>query len=189
MDDELKHNLTAGETWVRGIYILLFAFFLVVARVVTGAVVVIQFLFTVFTGKTNTNLKNFGAMLSHYVYQCLLFVTYNSDDKPFPFDDWPDESILNEGKVEAVTEIPTVKTTAKAKAAPKKKASTRKKSTAKKAATKKSATKTGGGVTADTEVKPDAEPEAKPGAEAKPDTDTGAAPESPSGETDTRPGS
>jgi nitrogen fixation-related uncharacterized protein len=89
MDDDLKQNLTASETWIRGFFILLFVFLLVVARVVTGAVVVIQFLFTVFSGQTNDNLRYFGASLAAYVYQALLFVTYNSDDKPFPFAPWP----------------------------------------------------------------------------------------------------
>ncbi len=89
MDDDLKQNLTAGETWVRGLFILMFVFMLVVARLVTGAVVVIQFLFTVFTGQVNDNLKIFGASLARYVYNCLLFVTYNSDEKPFPFGEWP----------------------------------------------------------------------------------------------------
>ena len=74
MDEELKQNLTASETWIRGLFILMFAFLLVVARLVTGAVVVIQFLFTVFTGQTNGNLKNFGASLARYIYSCLLFV-------------------------------------------------------------------------------------------------------------------
>lgn len=90
MDDELKNNLTAAETWIRGLFILLFAFFLVVARVVTGAVVVIQFLFTVFTGQTNENLRDFGAGLAQFIFQTLMFVTYNSDDKPFPFRPWPE---------------------------------------------------------------------------------------------------
>jgi hypothetical protein len=89
MDDDLKQNLTASETWIRGFFILLFVFLLVIARVVTGAVVVIQFLFTVFTGQTNENLRYFGASLASFIYQTLLFVTYNSDDKPFPFSPWP----------------------------------------------------------------------------------------------------
>jgi len=89
MDDELKQHLTASETWIRGFFILLCIFLLVIARVVTGAVVVIQFLFTVFTGQTNDNLRYFGASLASFVYQSLLFVTYNSNDKPFPFAPWP----------------------------------------------------------------------------------------------------
>lgn len=89
MDEELKQNLTAAETWIRSLFILLFVFLLVVARVVTGAVVVIQFLFTVFTGRTNENLRSFGASLAQYIFQTLLYLTYNSDTKPFPFTPWP----------------------------------------------------------------------------------------------------
>ena len=89
MDEELKQNLTASETWLRGLFILLFAFLLAVARFVTGAVVVIQFLFTVFTGQTNDNLRDFGASLASYIYQTLQFLTYNSDTKPYPFAPWP----------------------------------------------------------------------------------------------------
>lgn len=97
MDEELKHNLTAAETWLRGLFILLFAFLLVVARIVTGAVVVIQFLFTVFTGRINENLQRFGASLAQFIFQTLLFVTYNSDTKPFPFNPWPNpEDIQSE---------------------------------------------------------------------------------------------
>ena len=90
MDDELKKNLTAAETWVRGLFILLFAFLLLIARIVTAAVVVIQFIFTVLSGKTNDNLRDFGASLAQFIFQTLLFVTYNSDDKPFPFRPWPE---------------------------------------------------------------------------------------------------
>lgn len=89
MDDDLKQNLTAAETWMRGFFILLFIFLLVIARVVTGAVVVVQFLFTVFTGQANDNLRYFGASLASFVYQAMLFVTYNTDEKPFPFAPWP----------------------------------------------------------------------------------------------------
>lgn len=90
MDDDLKQNLTAAETWIRGLFILLFAFLLLVARVVTAAVVVMQFLFTVFTGRTNENLRFFGAGLAQFIFQTLRYVTYNSDDKPFPFSPWPE---------------------------------------------------------------------------------------------------
>jgi hypothetical protein len=60
--------------------------------VVTAAVVVLQFLFTVFSGETNANLRQFGASLSRYTYQLMLYLTYNTDDKPFPFGPWPSEA-------------------------------------------------------------------------------------------------
>ena len=124
MDEELKQNLTASETWIRGLFILMFAFLLVVARLVTGAVVVIQFLFTVFTGQTNGNLKNFGASLARYIYSCLLFVTYNSDDKPYPFGEWPAPEIMTANN--------HAQATVKAEVKPKAKARTKAKTSAKK---------------------------------------------------------
>jgi hypothetical protein len=92
MDPELKENLTAQETWIRGLFLLIFAFIMGVTKVVTGAVVVLQFLFTVFSGEVNTNLQQFGASLSRFTYQIMLYVTYNTDEKPFPFKEWPSES-------------------------------------------------------------------------------------------------
>ena len=89
MDPELKEHLTAKDTWIRGLYMLLFAVFLAVAKVVTGVVVVVQFLFSVFSGETNDNLRELGAGLSRFTYLVMMFLTYNSDDKPFPFQPWP----------------------------------------------------------------------------------------------------
>ena len=105
MDEELKQNLTATETWLRGLFILLFVFLLVVARVVTGAVVVIQFLFTVFTGRTNENLQYFGAGLANYIFQTLMYLTYNSDSKPFPFSPWPEGEIGGDQDAEDDAEV------------------------------------------------------------------------------------
>lgn len=92
MDPQLKEHLTATDTWIRGLFLLLFAIILSVAKVVTGAVVVLQFFFTVFNGETNANLKQFGAGLSRFTYQVMLYLTYNSDDKPFPFQPWPGDA-------------------------------------------------------------------------------------------------
>jgi hypothetical protein len=73
----------------------------------------------VLTGQTNGNLKNFGASLARYIYSCLLFVTYNSDDKPYPFAQWPAPEVMTaSGKVQTTVkaEVKTeVKTKAKAR--------------------------------------------------------------------------
>lgn len=91
MNPQLKEHITAKDTWIRGVFMLLFAFFLSVAKLVAGAVVVVQFLFTVFTGEINDNLKQFGLGLSRYVFQIMMYLTYNSEEKPFPFKPWPGE--------------------------------------------------------------------------------------------------
>jgi Domain of unknown function (DUF4389) len=89
MDPELKNNLAKRKTWMRGLYMLIFVVLYSVAEVVVGAVVVLQFLFTLFTGQTNARLILFGHDLSRYIYEVMLFMTFNSEELPFPFREWP----------------------------------------------------------------------------------------------------
>lgn len=91
MDNELKENLKQKKTWLRGLYMLLFAIFYSVAEIVIFVVVVFQFLLALFTGRTNARLVMFGKSLSTYVYQVMLYLTFNSEEMPFPFGDWPAE--------------------------------------------------------------------------------------------------
>ena len=42
------------------------------------------------TGKDNDNLRNFGQGVSKWVSQGLLFLTFNSETKPYPFSEWPE---------------------------------------------------------------------------------------------------
>lgn len=86
---DLKTNITAGHNWLRGLYILLFAVIYGVAEVVLVAVVVFQFVCTLITGRTNARLVDFGQALATFVYEILLYLTYRSDTKPFPFSDFP----------------------------------------------------------------------------------------------------
>ena len=89
MDPELKENLRKRTTWLRGLYMLLFVIIYHVAEFVVGVVVVLQFLFTLVSGQTNARLLQFGQSLSQYVYQILRFLTFNSEEMPFPFREWP----------------------------------------------------------------------------------------------------
>ena len=89
MSDELKEHLKERRTWLRGLYMLLFAFFYTVAEIVITAVVIFQFLMVLFTGNSNERLLKLGQSLSSYVYQILQFITFNSEYHPYPFGAWP----------------------------------------------------------------------------------------------------
>lgn len=89
MFDELKRNFRRREIWIRGFYMLLFAIIYGVSKVVLGALVVFQFGFVLFTTRRNGPLLRFGASLSRFLYEVLLFLTFNTERKPFPFADWP----------------------------------------------------------------------------------------------------
>lgn len=84
-----KISLLNSNTWIRGAYMLLFGLLLVAARLVISIVVVVQFVFVLLVGADNQNLRNLGQGLGKWVYQTLMFLTFNSEEKPFPFDEWP----------------------------------------------------------------------------------------------------
>ena len=86
----IRDRVLARETWLRGFFMLVFAVIYGVAEVVLTAVVVFQFAMRLLTGRVNPRLVGFGRCLSVYAYRILLFLTYNSDDRPFPFAPWPE---------------------------------------------------------------------------------------------------
>lgn len=90
MDNEqLKSNLTSSKHWLRLVFMLLFAAVLQLASLVMWVLVVVQFLFSLITGADNQHLRRFGHSLSTYIYDVLKFLCYSSEEKPFPFADWP----------------------------------------------------------------------------------------------------
>lgn len=89
MDEKLKSNLLSGSHWLRVVFMVLFALILQVAAAVMWVVVVVQFLFALFTGSANDNLRQFGHSLATFIFQTWQFLSYNSDEKPYPFQDWP----------------------------------------------------------------------------------------------------
>ena len=85
-----KGTLSNSNTWVRLAYMLLFTLLLMAARLVITLVVIVQFLLVLVTGSDNENLRNLGQGLGKWVYQTVMFLTFNTDSKPFPFDEWPE---------------------------------------------------------------------------------------------------
>jgi len=114
MEQQTKTNLTNPDIWIRLIYMFLFAMMLMVARMVIWVVAVLQFLLVLVAGEDNVNLRNLGQGVAKWSYQALLFLTFNSDDKPFPFSDWPEideaqepEVILASESGEGADNVPT----------------------------------------------------------------------------------
>lgn len=107
---KVKENLKNLDTWLP---VLVLAIFGVIYFFVLFWIILLlfaaQFLFKLFTGETNKQLKQFSAGLTQYVSQILLYITYQSDDRPFPLSPWPGSS--NPGS-EEVTQT-SVKTSKK----------------------------------------------------------------------------
>ncbi len=89
MEQKTKDNLTSRSTWIRVIYMILFAVIFNIVELVIAVVAVVQFLATLFTGKVNQQLQALGQGVGVYVNEITQFLTYHTDDKPYPFAPWP----------------------------------------------------------------------------------------------------
>ena len=69
---------------------VLFLLILGVVSYLIVALVVLQFFWALIAGEGNDKLRDFGSSVARFILQVLRFLTYNTDDKPFPFADWPE---------------------------------------------------------------------------------------------------
>ena len=93
---EFLSHIRSAQLWVRLAYMLGFLLLLSFVRIILLLVIGGQFLTLLLTGSDNKNLRNFGQSLASWIFQMMQFLTFNSNSKPFPFDDWPN-SVLSEG--------------------------------------------------------------------------------------------
>ncbi|WP_204378394.1 DUF4389 domain-containing protein [Agaribacterium haliotis] len=100
MDEQLKKNISAVHIWIRLVYMLLFAVVLYAAMAVFWVLVLVQFMFALIAGKPKLKLAQFADVLCQYINQCLRFVSFSSEEKPFPFSDLPVSDIVDSAEPE-----------------------------------------------------------------------------------------
>jgi len=85
-----KSRLLSVEHWLRFAFMVLFVVILSVVSYLIFALVVLQFVWALVAGEGNDKLRSFGSSVARFIHQVLRFLTYNTNDKPFPFADWPE---------------------------------------------------------------------------------------------------
>ena len=75
--------------WVRGLLMLLMGFAFQASGTVICIVTVIQFVMTLLNDTPNERLVAFGRSLGRYLQQIINFLTFATEETPFPFGDWP----------------------------------------------------------------------------------------------------
>jgi len=89
VSDDIVNNLKEPSHWLRILFMLGFAVVLYVVGLVVLVLTLAQILFSLLTGKDNLNLRSLGSSLSRYIFEILMFLTYNSETRPFPFSPFP----------------------------------------------------------------------------------------------------
>ena len=90
MTDEIKKNVKRRGIWLRLLYMIVLVVAFNVAEFVIGVVVVFQFLTSLLTGAPNVQLLNLGRVVANYLRDIIAFLTFTTEDKPYPFAPWPD---------------------------------------------------------------------------------------------------
>ncbi|WP_288903491.1 DUF4389 domain-containing protein [uncultured Sneathiella sp.] len=92
MTDDVKKHVKSKTTWTRLIYLILYAIIFRVASIVLFAITIIQFLKALLTGSPFDRIQSFGGALAEYNKQLVAYLSYQSDEKPFPVGPWPPET-------------------------------------------------------------------------------------------------
>ncbi len=87
----MKENAKNVDTWIRGLFIVVFGVIFYFLYIIIGLMVIFQFVTKVLTGSLNRNLLNFSHGMTRYVEQILLYINFLSETRPFPFSPWPAE--------------------------------------------------------------------------------------------------
>ena len=74
---------------LRVLWMLVFLLVWQVAQLVLGGLVLVQLIYRLVYGAPNAGLMNFGDSLSLYLAQIGRFGSFHTEQKPWPFADWP----------------------------------------------------------------------------------------------------
>ena len=90
VDDEasgipIEENIKSRSTWVRLVFMLVFYAIATLTSAVASVVVVLGFLWVLFTGEKNQQLQQAGQAVASYLYEIVRYLSFNTDEKPFPF--------------------------------------------------------------------------------------------------------
>ena len=86
----LEENLKSRATWLRLAFMLISVMLLGVTSVVGSLIVILGFFWLLFTGEINRQMQQVGQSIAAYIYELILYLTFNTEEKPFPMGGkWP----------------------------------------------------------------------------------------------------
>ncbi len=87
----IVNNIKKSSPWIRVLFMLAFAALLYLVLIPVVAVFALaQALFSILGGDSNANLRYVAGVIELYISQIVKFLTYNTEEKPFPFSDLPE---------------------------------------------------------------------------------------------------
>ena len=113
----IKDNAKNTDTWLRGLFILIFGVIFYFLYGLIWLLIIFQFITKVITGGLNSNLEQFSTKMTAYAMQILNYITFQSEERPFPFSPFPEGNAKAAPEPEVGSEEKTTKKVTKKKAA------------------------------------------------------------------------
>jgi len=83
-------NIRSKATWQRLVFMIIMSLLFCLGITAGWIVVVLEFFWVLFTGETKKEFSSIGRQLGEYAKEIALYMTFNTEERPFPFDrDWP----------------------------------------------------------------------------------------------------
>ena len=92
MNEKTPDRPNNRSTWIRLLYIILFLVIFNLVELAIGLIIIVQFFSQLLAGDVNKELQGWGRALAVYVSEIICFLTYHTDEMPFPFKPWASES-------------------------------------------------------------------------------------------------
>ncbi len=89
MNDVTIQAPEGRRLWVRALLMLLMAVAFELAAWVLAVLAVLQLVLALVSSGPNARLQAFGRSLGRYLGQIAQFVSFATEELPFPFSDWP----------------------------------------------------------------------------------------------------
>lgn len=89
--EEVKAQAKSNQIKGRLISMLVLAISLGVAGSVLIALIIGQTIFGIFTKEPNDSMKALAKQLTDYVYKTLQYLSFNSEERHFPYQPWDEE--------------------------------------------------------------------------------------------------
>ena len=88
--DTVNKPAADRNLWLRLLFSLFyFVIGFYVVKVIMAVIVIMQFIFELLQGDINRRLCRIGSQLARYEAQIVLFLSHNSQVRPYPFAEWP----------------------------------------------------------------------------------------------------
>ena len=89
VNEDPTTGLEKRNIWLRGLLMILMGLAYQLASTVLFFTAIIQFVSALFSDAANPRLAAFGRSVCRFLSQIANFVSFASEEVPFPFSDWP----------------------------------------------------------------------------------------------------